>query len=220
MQDYQKDFIDFVLSTNVLQFGEFTLKSGRISPYFFNSGLFSSGKHLSQLGKSYAMTIKDSKINFNAMFGPAYKGVPLVVATVLAFNNSFNRDIFYSFNRKEVKDHGEGGSIVGHALKKGDNVLIIDDVITSGIAIEDSINFIQKRGAKVSGIIVAFDRQEKGQNKNTSSSYEVEQKFGVKVFSIIKLEHIISYLEQHLGQDIDNNSLITKFLNYRATYGA
>ena len=146
MEQYQKDFVDFTLATGVLKFGEFTLKSGRISPYFFNAGLFNSGSHLSQLGIFYAKAIEASGLKFDVLFGPAYKGIPLATATAIALNDSLGRNIPYSFNRKEAKDHGEGGSIVGHPLE-GD-ILIIDDVITAGTAIREAQDIITANGAK------------------------------------------------------------------------
>ena len=182
MEQYQKDFVDFTLETGVLKFGEFTLKSGRVSPYFFNAGLFNTGSHLSELGKFYAQAIEASGLIFDVLFGPAYKGIPLAAAASIALNDSFNKNIPYSFNRKEVKDHGEGGSIVGHPLE-GD-ILVIDDVITAGTAIREAQDIISSNGAITKGVIVALDRQEKG-NSELSAIQEVEQIFGVPVISII-----------------------------------
>ena len=192
MEQYQKDFVDFTLETGVLKFGEFTLKSGRISPYFFNAGLFNKGSHLSELGKFYAQAIEASALKFDVLFGPAYKGIPLAAASSIALNDSFNHNVPYSFNRKEVKDHGEGGSIVGHPLE-GD-ILIIDDVITAGTAIREAQDIIQNCGANAKGVIVALDRQEKGKGE-LSAIQEVEQIFGITVLSIINLSHIIDYLK-------------------------
>ena len=180
--------MDFTLETGVLKFGEFTLKSGRVSPYFFNAGLFNTGSHLSELGKFYAQAIEASGLMFDVLFGPAYKGIPLAAAASIALNDSFNKNIPYSFNRKEVKDHGEGGSIVGHPLE-GD-ILVIDDVITAGTAIREAQDIISSNGAITKGVIVALDRQEKG-NSELSAIQEVEQIFGVSVISIINLSHII-----------------------------
>ena len=191
MEQYQKDFVDFTLETGVLKFGEFTLKSGRVSPYFFNAGLFNTGSHLSELGKFYAQAIEASGLMFDVLFGPAYKGIPLAAAASIALNDSFNKNIPYSFNRKEVKDHGEGGSIVGHPLE-GD-ILVIDDVITAGTAIREAQDIISSNGAITKGVIVALDRQEKG-NSELSAIQEVEQIFGVSVISIINLSHIIEHL--------------------------
>ena len=211
MQQYQKDFVDFMLETGALKFGEFTLKSGRISPYFFNAGLFNQGKHLSQLGQFYAQAIIESGIEFDVLFGPAYKGIPLATATAMALNDSFNKNVPYSFNRKEAKTHGEGGNIVGHPLE-GD-ILIIDDVITAGTAIREAQEIIAANGAMTKGVIVALDRQEKGKGE-LSAIQEVEQNFGISVASIINLSHLITYLK---GQS--DATLIDKIEVYREQYG-
>ena len=211
MQQYQKDFVNFMLETGALKFGEFTLKSGRISPYFFNAGLFNQGKHLSQLGRFYAQAIEASGIEFDVLFGPAYKGIPLATATAMALNDSFNRNVPYSFNRKEAKTHGEGGNIVGHPLE-GD-ILIIDDVITAGTAIREAQKIIAANGATIKGVIVALDRQEKGKGE-LSAIQEVEQNFGISVASIISLSHLITYLK---GQN--DATLIDKIEAYREQYG-
>ena len=211
MEQYQKDFVDFTLATGVLKFGEFTLKSGRISPYFFNAGLFNSGSHLSQLGIFYAKAIEASGLKFDVLFGPAYKGIPLATTTAIALNDSLGRNIPYSFNRKEAKDHGEGGSIVGHPLE-GD-ILIIDDVITAGTAIREAQDIITANGAKTKGVIVALDRQEKG-NSELSAIQEVEEIFGVKVLSIINLSHIVDYLK-----DSKDEETLLRIEQYRSQYG-
>ena len=211
MEQYQKDFVDFTLETGVLRFGEFTLKSGRVSPYFFNAGLFNKGSHLSELGKFYAQAIEASGLKFDVLFGPAYKGIPLATAASIALNDSFNRNVPYSFNRKEAKDHGEGGSIVRHPLE-GD-ILIIDDVITAGTAIREAQDIIQSCGANAKGVIVALDRQEKGKG-DLSAIQEVEQIFGVTVLSIINLSHIIDYLKAS-----DDSTILAKIESYRLQYG-
>jgi orotate phosphoribosyltransferase len=211
MEQYQKDFVDFTLETGVLKFGEFTLKSGRISPYFFNAGLFNTGSHLSQLGVFYAKAIEASGLEFDVLFGPAYKGIPLATATAIALNDSLGRNIPYSFNRKEAKDHGEGGSIVGHPLD-GD-ILIIDDVITAGTAIREAQDIITANGAKTKGVLVALDRQEKGNGK-LSAIQEVEEIFGITVLSIINLSHIVDYLK-----DSKNKETLQSIEDYRAEYG-
>ena len=211
MEQYQKDFVDFTLETGVLKFGEFTLKSGRVSPYFFNAGLFNTGSHLSELGKFYAQAIEASGLMFDVLFGPAYKGIPLAAAASIALNDSFNKNIPYSFNRKEVKDHGEGGSIVGHPLE-GD-ILVIDDVITAGTAIREAQDIISSNRAITKGVIVALDRQEKG-NSELSAIQEVEQIFGVSVISIINLSHIIEHLKS-----VNNEQILQKIESYRSQYG-
>jgi len=211
MEQYQKDFVDFTLETGALKFGEFTLKSGRISPYFFNAGLFNEGSHLSQLGKFYAQAIEANHIEFDVLFGPAYKGIPLAAATSIALNDVLGKSVPYSFNRKEAKDHGEGGSIVGHPLE-GD-ILIIDDVITAGTAIREAQDIISSNGAITKGVIVALDRQEKG-NSELSAIQEVGQIFGVSVISIINLSHIIEHLKS-----VNNEQILQKIESYRSQYG-
>ncbi|CAB5503328.1 Orotate phosphoribosyltransferase (EC 2.4.2.10) [uncultured Gammaproteobacteria bacterium] len=211
MEQYQKDFVDFMLEIGALKFGEFTLKSGRISPYFFNAGAFNMGEHLSKLGNFYAQAIQASGLEFDVLFGPAYKGIPLATAVAMALNDNFNKNVPYSFNRKEAKTHGEGGDIVGHPLA-GD-ILIIDDVITAGTAIREAMDIIDANGAKAKGVIVAVDRQEKGKGE-TSAIQEVEQNFGIQVLSIINLSHLVDYLKQ--GSD---QALIKRIETYRGQYG-
>lgn len=211
MEQYQKDFVDFMLEIGALKFGEFTLKSGRVSPYFFNAGAFNTGEHLSKLGKFYAQAIQVSELEFDVLFGPAYKGIPLATATAMALNDSFGINVPYSFNRKESKTHGEGGDIVGHALEN--EVLIIDDVITAGTAIREAMDIIDANGATAKGVIVAVDRQEKGKG-DKSAIQEVEENFGITVLSIINLGHLIDYLKQ--GND---EALIERIEAYRNQYG-
>ena len=211
MEQYQNDFLDFMLEIGALKFGEFTLKSGRVSPYFFNVGQFNQGNHLSQLGQFYAKAIEASGIKFDVLFGPAYKGIPLAAATAIALNDSFNRSVPYSFNRKEAKDHGEGGNIVGHPLE-GD-ILIIDDVITAGTAIREAKDIINANGAKTKGVVVALDRQEKGKGE-LSAIQEAEQNFGITVVSIINLSHIVDYLKAN-----NDKNIISRIESYRSQYG-
>lgn len=212
MQDYQKQFIELALSKNVLKFGEFTLKSGRLSPYFFNTGLFDSGYDLAQLGRCYAQTIVDQNISFDLLFGPAYKGIPLVSTTSVALSEHHNINTPYSFNRKEKKDHGEGGNIVGSSLHG--KVLIIDDVISAGTAIRESIDIIKESGAEPCGVLIALDRQERGQGE-LSAVQEVERDYGIPVYSIIKLADLINYLQNNT----EFGSFYDKVLEYRQTYG-
>ena len=212
MQDYQYEFIEFALDINVLRFGEFTLKSGRISPYFFNSGLFNTGGSLAKLGKYYAEAIIHSGIEYDMVYGPAYKGIPLVSTMSIALAENHHRDIPYAFNRKEAKDHGEGGIIVGSELKG--KVLIVDDVISAGTSVRESVDIIKLQGAKTAGVLIALDRQEVGQ-KNTSAIQEVEQMYGLRVASIIKLENLIEYLKtkSHMSGSLD------AIQSYREKYG-
>lgn len=216
MKQYQQDFIRLSVDENVLKFGEFTLKSGRKSPYFFNAGLFNTGATLSSLGRFYAAAIEDFDVEFDVLFGPAYKGIPLVASTAVALNDLYGKSIPYSFNRKEAKDHGEGGVIVGAALK-GKRVLIIDDVITAGTAIREAVAIIKQAGGEPVGIVTALDRQERGQDER-SAVQEVRAELGLAVTSIVRLEEIVQYLSQQpAGTD---EALLTAMRAYKATYGA
>lgn len=190
MHDYQQNFIDFAIRRNVLRFGDFTLKSGRTSPYFFNAGLFNTGDDLLQLSKAYAAAIERSGLEYDIIFGPAYKGIPLATVTAIALATQGNSKPF-AFNRKEKKDHGEGGNIVGAPLEG--KVLIVDDVITAGTAIRESMELIRTAGAQPAGVLIALDRQEKG-NSDLSAIQEVEQEFNVPVVSIIQLDQVLDYL--------------------------
>ena len=210
MQVYQQQFLQLCLDKGILKFGEFQLKSGRISPYFFNAGLFNKGSELSALASFYAQAIQDTGLHFDVIFGPAYKGIPLAAITASALYEQHQQDIPYAFDRKEKKDHGEGGQIVGAKLQ-GD-VLIIDDVITAGTAIRQSMQLIESYGAQTKAVTIALDRQEKGQS-DTSAIQELEQQ-GVTVIPIIKLEHILSYLEQQ--GDSENLAAVSR---YRDQYG-
>ena len=213
MQDYQKDFLDFALKTGVLRFGEFTLKSGRISPYFFNAGLFNTGRSLAQLGKYYAQTIVDSGIEFDVLYGPAYKGIPLAAVTSAALAEFHDIDKPYAFNRKEAKDHGEGGIIVGHELTG--KVLIIDDVISAGTSVRESVEIIQQQGAQTGGVVIALDRQERGQGE-LSAIQEVERDYDIPVAAIVRLESLIEYLQV----DTANHEYLDKIKQYREQYGS
>ena len=195
---HQPSFIALCLQLGVLRFGEFKLKSGRVSPYFFNAGLFNTGQALSQLGRFYAQTIVNSRIQFDMLFGPAYKGIPLVAVTAAALADTHARDYPWAFNRKEAKDHGEGGSIVGAPLKG--KVLIIDDVITAGTAVRESVEIIRAAHAEPAGIVLALDRQERGQGPR-SAVQEVESTFGIPVASILKLEDLIAHLAENAAAD-------------------
>ena len=212
MQQNKKRFIELAIRYQVLRFGEFTLKSGRISPYFFNAGLFNSGYALAELGSCYAQTIIDENINYDVLFGPAYKGIPLVAAIAYALSVNHGIDKPYAFNRKEAKDHGEGGLIVGAELDG--NVLIVDDVITAGTAIREAVDIIQAEGATTSAVLIALDRQEKGKSE-LSAIQEVNRDYGIDVFSIITMADLIDYLEgdSTLGEHLD------AMRAYRSEYG-
>jgi len=212
MKNYQHDFINFALSAGVLRFGEFTLKSGRISPYFFNAGLFNTGEHLARLGRCYAQAIVDSGSKFDVLFGPAYKGIPLAAATSIALADHHQRNTPWCFNRKEAKDHGEGGNLVGAGLA-GD-IMVIDDVITAGTAIRESVEIIESAKASLSGIIIALDRQERGRDQR-SAIQEVEESLGITVISIVTLAHLLEYLQNTPGQQ-ENLARITA---YQQQYG-
>lgn len=212
MHEYQREFIDFAVNIGVLQFGEFVLKSGRKSPYFFNAGLFNTGGSLARLGRYYAKAIETSEIPFDMLFGPAYKGIPLAAATCIALADHHNRDLPFAFNRKEAKDHGEGGIIVGAPLKG--RVLVIDDVISAGTSVRESVQIINAHSAHLAGVVIALDRQERGQG-DLSAIQEVEKTFGIKVVSIINLENMITYL----SQKPDMTKSLEMILAYRKQYG-
>jgi len=212
MQPYQRDFIRFAIDRGVLRFGEFTLKSGRTSPYFFNAGLFNSGSALAQLGRCYAAAIVDSKIPFDVLFGPAYKGIPLAAATAVQLAEQHQLDVPWCFNRKEAKDHGEGGSLVGAPLA-GD-VLIIDDVITAGTAIREVMQIIQAQQARAAGVLIALNREERG-NGELSAIQEVERDFGIPVVSIVSLTQVLEFL----ADDPQLKQHLPAVEAYRAQYG-
>ncbi|WP_462159215.1 orotate phosphoribosyltransferase [Pseudoalteromonas sp. GB56] len=212
MKEYQKQFIEFALSKQVLKFGEFTLKSGRTSPYFFNAGLFNTGKDLAKLGRFYAAALEDAGIEYDLLFGPAYKGIPIATTTAVALADHHDKDVPYCFNRKEKKEHGEGGNLVGSELKG--KVMLVDDVITAGTAIRESMEIIAAHGADLSGVLIALDRQEKGKAE-LSAIQEVERDFNTQVVSIVKLADLITYLEQQGDMDEHLNAVKA----YRDQYG-
>ena len=212
MQAYQRDFIRFAIERGVLRFGQFTLKSGRISPYFFNAGLFDSGLALAQVGRFYAAAVVDSGIDFDVLFGPAYKGIPLAATTAVALAEHHQRDMPWCFNRKEAKDHGEGGTLVGAPL--AGRVLIIDDVITAGTAIREVMQIIQAQGAQAAGVLIALNRQERGKGE-LSAIQEVERDYGMPVVSIVSLEQVLEYL----AEDAELKQYLPAVQAYRAEYG-
>ena len=212
MLDYQKDFISYALDCGVLKFGEFQLKSGRTSPYFFNTGLFNTGAQLGKLGQFYAQALIQSGIKPDILYGPAYKGIPLVCATSIAYAGLTGADIPFAFNRKETKDHGEGGSLVGAPLQG--KVLILDDVITAGTSVRESVTIIKNAHATPAGVLIALDRQEKGQN-DVSAISEVEDQFAMPVVAIITLANIVDYLTADSGA----GSLLEAIKAYQGLYG-
>ena len=193
MQQYKHDFIEFALSRQVLKFGEFTLKSGRKSPYFFNAGLFNTGRDLAKLGEFYAQAIQASTLDYNVLFGPAYKGIPIATTVAVALANQFDVDKPCCFNRKEAKDHGEGGNLIGSPLKG--KILLVDDVITAGTAIRESMEIIQANQAELAGVLIALNRKEKGKGE-LSAIQEVERDYGCKVFSIVDFDDLVQFIEK------------------------
>ncbi|WP_147200377.1 orotate phosphoribosyltransferase [Pantoea sp. CCBC3-3-1] len=193
MKAWQRQFIEFAINKQVLKFGEFTLKSGRKSPYFFNAGLFNTGRDLALLGRFYAQALVDSGIDFDLVFGPAYKGIPIATTTAVALADHHDRDVPYCFNRKEAKDHGEGGTLVGSPLQG--RIMLVDDVITAGTAIRESMEIIAANQATLAGVLISLDRQERGRGKE-SAIQEVERDYGCKVIAIITLNELITYLEE------------------------
>ncbi len=212
MKAYQREFIEFALEKEVLKFGEFTLKSGRKSPYFFNAGLFNTGRDLARLGRFYAAALADSGIEFDVLFGPAYKGIPIATTTAVALADHHDVDTPYCFNRKEAKNHGEGGNLVGSELEG--RIMLVDDVITAGTAIRESMEIIQANGADLAGVLVAIDRQEKGKGE-LSAIQEVERDFGCAIISIVSLTDLVTFLEEK-GTDAAHLESVKA---YRAQYG-
>lgn len=212
MKSYQHAFIQLALKSGALKFGEFQLKSGRISPYFFNAGMFHTGTALSQLGTYYAAALLDSDVKFDMLFGPAYKGIPLATTTAIALANQHTFDVPYSYNRKEAKEHGEGGTLVGAPLEG--RVVIIDDVITAGTAIKQALNLLNPAKATAAAILIGLNRQEKGDGE-TSAIYELQQATGVPVISIINLDDILDYL---VSEQQDSTAL-KRIQHYRLKYG-
>ncbi|MCC5857235.1 MAG: orotate phosphoribosyltransferase [Ectothiorhodospiraceae bacterium] len=213
LPDYKRAFIDFALQRDVLRFGNFTLKSGRQSPYFFNAGLFNTGAALAELGRYYARAIVESGVGFDMLFGPAYKGIPLAAATVVAMADHHGRDVPYAFNRKEAKDHGEGGVIVGAPLQG--RVLVIDDVISAGTSVRESVELIEDAGARLAGVAIALDRQERGTG-DSSAVQQVRRSFGVPVVPVVNLDDLVQWLEDS-GR---HGEQLRAIRDYRGRYGA
>lgn len=212
MRAYKREFIELALELGVLRFGEFTLKSGRVSPYFFNAGLFNTGYAAAKLGRFYAAAIAESGVQFDMLFGPAYKGIPLATLAAASLAEQHDIDVPYSFNRKEIKAHGEGGSIVGAPLSGG--VLVVDDVITAGTAIREAYQIILAAGAEIAGLVISLDRQERGQGPY-SAVQELKQSLDVPVFSIIQLDDLINILEE----STEYEQYLDPVLSYRRQFG-
>lgn len=212
MQDFQREFIRLAIKHEVLCFGEFTLKSGRCSPYFFNAGRFKTGVALASLGRFYAAAINAAGLEFDVLFGPAYKGIPLAATTAVALADVYQRDVPFCFNRKEAKAHGEGGSLVGAELNG--RIAIIDDVITAGTAVREVMEIITQAKAEPAAVIIGLNRQERGKGE-LSAIQEVEQQYNIPVISIVCLDDIISYLQESEG----NADTVTKIQSYRQQYG-
>lgn len=215
MESYKKEFIKFCLDNKVLLFGEFTLKSGRLSPYFFNAGLFNTGEALATLGGYYAKALSESRIAYDALFGPAYKGIPLVSATAIAMASMYDQPTPFAFNRKEAKDHGEGGILVGSDLKNK-RVILVDDVISAGTAVRESMNILNSVNAQLAGIIISMDREEIGKESKLSAIQEIETTFNTKVISVISLSDLIVYLDS----DEQYKPYLPAMMEYRKKYGA
>ena len=212
MKAYQKEFIEFAIERGVLKFGEFTLKSGRTSPYFFNAGLFNQGAELARLGRFYAAALQDSGVEYDVLFGPAYKGIPIATAAAIALFDVYQKNVPYCFNRKEKKDHGEGGNLVGSPLQG--KVMLVDDVITAGTAIRESMELVHANGAQLAGVLIALDRQEKGQGE-LSAIQEVERDYHAPVISIVKLNDVIQYI----SDSPELASYVEQVTRYREQYG-
>ncbi len=216
MHEYQHEFIQLAMQRQALRFGEFTLKSGRISPYFFNAGLFNDGESIAALGRCYAAALLRSNISFDMLFGPAYKGIPLVTTTAVALATEHQRNVPYAFNRKESKDHGEGGNLVG--AKLSGRVVIVDDVITAGTAIREAVEIIRRAGAEPAAVLLALDRQERGKGE-LSAVQEVTAEFGLRCVSVLSLATLIDGVAAGDGVHI-SDAQIAALRTYRATYGA
>lgn len=209
---YQTAFIELCMTLGVLKFGSFKLKSGRESPYFFNAGLFNTGAAIAAVGRAYAAAVAASDVSFDMLFGPAYKGIPLVTTTAVALAETQHRSLPFAFNRKELKDHGEGGHIVGSPLHG--RVLIVDDVITAGTAIRESIDIIKNAGATPAGVLIALDRQERGSDTGLSAVQEVREQFGIPVIAVIGLAELMQYM-----QGRDRQAELSSMQAYRERHG-
>jgi orotate phosphoribosyltransferase len=211
MSDYKAEFVEFAIASNVLCFGEFKTKAGRMSPYFFNAGLFNDGDKLKRLGEFYAKAIVDSGLAFDVLFGPAYKGIPLAASIVIALAG-MGRNVPFAFNRKEAKDHGEGGTVVGAQLKG--RVLIVDDVISAGTSVRESVDLIRREGAEPAGVVIALDRMERGVGSQ-SAVQEVREQLGIPVVAVVTLDSLVQFLERNASRQAELQAVAA----YRAAYG-
>ena len=213
---YKSEFIQFMCESNVLGFGEFTLKSGRLAPYFINTGNYRTGAQIEKLGEYYAACMQENHVSADALFGPAYKGIPLAVATAIALHNRYDVDVNYCFNRKEIKDHGEGGSMAGYPLKDGDRVAIIEDVITAGTAIRECLPVLrQAADVQVTGLVISVDRMERGKGEK-SAVQEVFEEFGIKTYPLVTINDIIEAIQKGV---IPFEAYLPKMIAYREKYG-
>ncbi len=223
MQDYKRDFVQFLVSSGVLQFGEFTTKSGRETPYFLNTGRYRTGEQMNRLGTYYARAIEDRLAGeYDVLFGPAYKGIPLVVATSMCLAREFARNVAYCFNRKEEKDHGEGGVLVGHALAEGERVLIVEDVTTAGTSIRETVPILRSKAAiELAGLVVSVDRMERGKGETTALD-ELAGEFAMPTFSIVNLDEIVACLHgrEVAGKVWIDDATLGRIQSYRERYGA
>jgi orotate phosphoribosyltransferase len=221
--NYKEEFIEFMVRCNVLTFGDFVTKSGRRTPFFINTGNYNTGYQLLKLGEYYAQSLIDSMPDgFDVLFGPAYKGIPLVVATAMSLSSKYGKNVAFCFNRKEAKDHGEGGSLVGHKLRDGERVVIVEDVTTAGTSVRESVPMLKSMASvEVSGLVVSVDRMEKGRTER-SALRELHDEFGMKTFSIVTLDEIVGYLHNRTfdGKVVVDDALMERIAQYRETYGA
>ena len=223
METFKKEFIEFMVRSGVLTFGDFTTKSGRKTPFFINTGNYDNGAQMEKLGEFYALALQNELgSDFDGLYGPAYKGIPLCITTSVALNKLFSKNVYFTFNRKEAKDHGEGGNLIGHKLKAGEKIVIVEDVITAGTAIRESLPVIQAAAdVEISAIVVSVDRMEKGTGE-LSAIAQVQEDFGIKTFAIVTIEEVVAYLHNKEidGKVVVDDDMKSKIEDYRQKYGA
>lgn len=223
MQPYQREFVEFMVEADVLTFGDFTTKSGRATPYFINAGRYRTGSQIARLGRYYAQAIRDAFGDVDVLFGPAYKGIPLVVTTSMALAGEHDRDTAFCFNRKEAKDHGEGGVLVGHQLRDGDRVVIVEDVTTAGTSIRETVPILRAAAdIELVGLVVSVDRQERGTRADVSALAEVGEEFGMATTAIVTIDEVVAHLRDHevAGRRVLGDDDLERIAAYRAEYGA